>query len=91
MTMDPRWMPDTIMETPKLGRAWCPGCRPEGDPTREILDVSWCAAHKPSEAGTADAATVPALAPFFAGGSEADGHDNRAMARLLQRRHACCK
>jgi len=89
--MDPRWVRDDIMETPKLGRAYCPGCSPESDPTREILDVSWCAAHKPSEAGADDDVMQPALAPVLFGSIEADGHDNRAMARLLQRRHACCK
>ena len=70
MTLPPRWVLDDIMETPKLGRPWCPGCSPECDPTREILDVSWCAAHKPPEAGTDDA--IEERVQRARGGSERD-------------------
>jgi hypothetical protein len=39
-----------VMETPNLGRPWCPACEPERDPTREILHVDLCGHHRPGVA-----------------------------------------
>lgn len=36
-----------IPDSPRLGRSWCPGCDPNLDPTREILETSYCPTHKP--------------------------------------------
>jgi hypothetical protein len=33
---------------------YCPGCEPEADPTREILDVRWCESHSPVRGGLDD-------------------------------------
>ena len=71
------------METPFVGRTFCPTCEPEADEIGETLIVRWCADHIPVLAGVADAA-VPDARPFLSGSGEADGHDCRAMARLLR-------
>ncbi len=72
-----------IAETPALGRAFCPGCEPGADPTREILDVRWCDTHLPGRDG-ADDATVRSDA-FLSGSAEAGGDANRLWCQLLHR------
>jgi hypothetical protein len=37
-------------ETPMLGKPWCPGCEPNRDPTREILNANPCGRHRPGKA-----------------------------------------
>lgn len=71
-----------IPDSPRLGRSWCPGCDPNLDPTREILETSYCPTHKPELVGSEDA--VVSLDGLLSGTGEADGHDCREMARLVR-------
>jgi hypothetical protein len=64
-----------------VARPYCPGCEPEADPTREVLDVRWCDAHMPSRDG-ADDALVTSEA-FLSGSAEAGGDVNRRWCELL--------
>lgn len=70
------------METPFVGRHFCPGCEPEADQVAEILTVSWCKPHAPSTEGTADAG-MPEWR-FLSGTAEAEASDCRAVARLIR-------
>src|SRR5687768_10256819 len=54
-------MSDYIPDTPAIGRMYCPGCEPEVDPMREILDVRWCESHAPKGTGLDDAMTGASL------------------------------
>lgn len=75
-------MGDYIPDTPKLGVQWCPGCSPERDPMREILEVLWCGTHIPPVAGLDDGA-VQAVR-HLSGSGEAEGVDCAAVARLIR-------
>lgn len=77
-------MTDTLRDTPVVGRAYCPGCEPEADPTLEILDVRWCEAHAPVNTG-ADDGLVTAAAHLL-GSVEAGGDENRRWCEVLHRR-----
>jgi hypothetical protein len=72
-----------VAETPALGRAYCPGCEPDADPTREILDVRWCDTHLPQRDGVEDAAVTSEA--FLSGSAEAGGDANRRWCALLHR------
>lgn len=74
-------MSDYLPESPFLATLWCPGCRPDQDPTKEILEVRWCHLHSPSTSGSADG-EVPYSNRILAS-VEADGHDCAAIHRLL--------
>jgi hypothetical protein len=76
-------MTDFLTDAPVVARAYCPGCEPDADPTREILDVRWCEAHAPARDGTADN-TVTSDA-FLSGSAEAGGDANRLWCELLHR------
>jgi hypothetical protein len=78
-------MSDYIMDTPLMARVFCPGCEPEADPTREILDVHWCETHTPLRDGLDDD-TVCASA-YLSGSSEAGGEDNRRWCEIFHRRN----
>lgn len=73
-----------IADTPTVARMYCPGCEPAADPTREVLDVRWCAAHTPTARG-ADDDTVTA-STWISGSNEAGGEDNRRWCELFHRR-----
>ena len=68
---------------PPVARGYCPGCEPDADPIREVLDVRWCESHVPVRDGLDDAA-VRADA-YLSGGSEAGGDGNRRWCELLHR------
>lgn len=70
------------METEDISRAWCPGCEPARDPSREILQTRWCEAHEPSRAGLDDAAVRSDA--DLSGSAEAGGAQNRAFAAMLR-------
>ena len=76
-------MSDFIRETPKLGREYCPGCEPWRDPTREILDVSWCGEHPPARTGLDDA-RVAFDDCMIVGTGESEGLVNREFQRLIR-------
>jgi len=76
-------MTDYTRETPKLGREWCPGCEDWRDPTREILDVSWCGIHAISYAGRDDG-KVAFDDCTIVGNGESEGLINREFQRLIR-------
>jgi hypothetical protein len=71
-------------ETPVLARSYCPGCEPEADPCREILDVHWCEGHAPQSSGVDDSRIVVELT--VSGSAEAGGEANRRWCDVLHRR-----
>jgi hypothetical protein len=73
-----------ISETPSVARPYCPGCEPDADPSREILDTRWCLSHAPSSRGADDGA-VGADA-ILSGTAEAGGDDNRRWCQLVHGR-----
>jgi hypothetical protein len=78
-------MSDFIPDTPTVARGYCPGCEPEADPSREILDVRWCESHTPMHEGLDDA--VVSTAAYLSGSVEAGGDDNRRWCELFHRRN----
>jgi len=72
-----------LLETLSVARLYCPGCEPNADPVTEILDVRWCAAHRPTADG-ADDAKINANA-YLCGSLEAGGAPNRAVCNFLHR------
>lgn len=76
-------MTDFIAERARLARAYCPGCEPDADPLRDILDVRWCELHTPPRGGTADGSVTSDA--FMSGSAEAGGETNRRWCELLHR------
>lgn len=74
-------MTDFLTDTPVVARSYCPGCEPDTDPVREILDVRWCDAHTPARDGPDDA--VVASDAYLSGSAEAGGDVNRRWCELL--------
>jgi hypothetical protein len=74
-------MTDFIADSPLIARPYCPGCEPDADPTREILDVRWCESHAPVREGADDA--VVRADGFLSGGIEAGGDANRRWCELI--------
>ena len=72
-----------IPPSPDLAGPYCPGCEPERALVTEILETRYCPTHPLTTAGADDAALAPADRPVS--NAEADGHDCRAMAKLLAR------
>lgn len=76
-------MSEIIPETPALARPYCPGCEPDADPCKEILDVRWCDAHVSKREGLDDEVVAPGAYP--SGSAEAGGEDNRRWNELLKK------
>ena len=76
-------MSDYLPDSEVVARAYCPGCDPDADPSREPLDIRWCEPHAPSQKGQADD-SVRASA-YLSGSAEAGGDDNRKICDLLHR------
>lgn len=74
-------MSDYLTDSAPIARAYCPGCEPDADPIREILDVRWCELHTPARAGSDDS-TVSADG-FLSGSAEAGGDANRRWCELV--------
>lgn len=72
-----------LLETLSVARLYCPGCEPNVDPVKEILDVRWCVAHRPGADGVDDA-KISTNAHLY-GSVEAGGAPNRAMCNFLHR------
>src|SRR5262249_20517848 len=72
---------DYFSERPSLSRPYCPGCEPDADVLREILEVSWCEAHQPLRSGIDDALAAVHVTGF--GSAEAGGEDNRRWCEML--------
>lgn len=63
---------------------WCPGCAPDRDPVREILEVRYCETHRPEAEGSDDARVAGTA--YLSGSAEAGGDDgNRAWYAFLHR------
>ena len=77
-------MTEYLPDTPSVARAYCPGCEPDADPSREILDVRWCESHCPARDGADDA--MVSAAAYLSGSAEAGGDDNRRWCEALHRR-----
>lgn len=73
------WLPDT----PVVTRPVCPGCEPEADFERSLLEVRWCDSHSPGRDGTAD--EIVRSAGYLSGSAEAGGDDNKRICDLLHR------
>lgn len=76
-------MTDFLPDTPSLARSYCPGCEPDADPSREILEARWCESHAPVRDGLDDG-TV-ATEAILSGSVEAGGADNRRWCEMLHR------
>lgn len=76
-------MTDFLAPTPELGRKYCPDCEPDVDPTKEILDVRWCASHHDAARGTADGEVEGST--WISGSSECEGLTNKLWNDLLLR------
>lgn len=77
-------MSDILPDTPALARPYCPGCEPDADPTKEILDVRHCDRHSPERDGLEDEAVPPGVMP--SGSTEAGGEDNRRWCKIVHRK-----
>lgn len=76
-------MTDFPAEKPSLARPYCPGCEPDADCVREILDVRWCDSHAPARDGADDALVAPEH--VLSGTGEAGGDDNRRWCQVIHR------
>ena len=76
-------MTDLPSEMPPAARGYCPGCEPDADPIREVLDVRWCESHAPAREGIDDAAVH--ADSYLSGSGEAGGDGNRRWCALLHR------
>lgn len=72
-----------LADSPIVARPYCPGCEPDADPGREILDVRWCDDHAPVRGGSADDRVLSSA--FLSGTAEAGGDVNRRWCELLHR------
>jgi hypothetical protein len=72
-----------LADSPVVSRPYCPGCEPDADPMRELLDVRWCDEHVPVRAGSDDE-RVDSEA-FLSGTAEAGGEMNRRWCELFHR------
>ena len=72
-----------IPDSPIVSRPYCPGCEPDADPTREILDVRWCEDHMPRREGAEDAGVVANA--YLSGSVEADYDTCRKYAIMIRR------
>ncbi len=70
--------------TPDLSLAYCPGCQPDRDPTREILRAYWCTAHDPALRGLDDPVLSWPGMGLPSGTEESESETNRRMADLLR-------
>lgn len=77
-------MTDWLADTPVMAVMYCPGCEPGRDPTREVLDVRYCADHEPKRAGLDDDAVV--VSAWISGSSEVGGEDNAKWCALFHRK-----
>ena len=75
---------DHLADTPCVARAYCPGCEPDADPGRDILDMRCCESHTPARGGIDD--DVVASSVYLSGSAEAGGDDNRRWCEILHGR-----
>lgn len=76
-------MSEILPDTPALARFYCPGCEPDADPYREILDVYWCEEHTPQRDGLDDGEVPTGVMP--SGSAEAGGFDNERWCKIVHR------
>lgn len=76
-------MTDWTQDTPIISRLYCPGCEPEADPIKDILDIFWCETHMPSREGALDRVVTPA--GYISGSGECGGDDNRKVCDFIHR------
>lgn len=76
---------DVPPDTQNLSRDWCPGCEPDIDPSRDIVEVRHCALHPaPSRDGLDDAGALVSSDHLSSTG-EAGGTGNQALCDLVHR------
>ena len=76
---------DVPPETQNLSRDWCPGCEPDVDPSRDIVEVRHCALHPaPSRDGLDDAGALVS-SDHLSSTEEAGGTGNQALCDLVHR------
>jgi hypothetical protein len=76
-------MSDYLPDSPYLAERYCPGCEPDRDEMKEILEVRWCEAHSPNREGKADEAVGPV--GFMNGSDESGGDSNRRFCEMFHR------
>jgi len=76
-------MAEFVADSPVVARPFCPGCEPDTDPTREILDTRWCDAHAPVRGGAEDEHVRSEA--YLSGSSEAGGDENRRWCEFIHR------
>lgn len=77
-------MSDYLPDTPVVGRAYCPGCEPDADPSREVLDTRWCEKHAPTREGKDD--DVIRSSAYLSGSAEAGGVENATWCDVVHGR-----
>lgn len=73
---------DPPVETSRVAVSWCPTCEPGRDPSRELLDTYYCAAHTPDRSG-ADDGQAGDPRPLNSAG-EAEAFECRAIQQLIR-------
>ena len=73
----------TVPESPMVTRAWCPGCDPDIDPTRELVYTRWCDLHQPGVGGAEDARVTAREGFALHAPSEGDAATCRAFAAAI--------
>lgn len=76
-------MSDYLPDTPIVTRPVCPGCDPEADFERGMLEVRWCDSHAPIRDGSEDG--IVTAQGYLSGSAEAGGDDNQRICDLLHR------
>lgn len=75
-------MSDYIVDSPNVTSKWCPTCRPDADPMKELLEESYCDMHRQGLMGSEDILVSSGHTPTSS--VEADGHDCREFQRLIR-------
>ena len=76
---------DVPPDTQNLSRDWCPGCEPDVDPSRDIVEVRHCALHPAPSRDGLDDAGVLVSSDHLSSAGEAGGAGNRALCDLVHR------
>jgi hypothetical protein len=74
---------DYLPDSPVVSRSYCPGCEPEADPSKEVLDVRWCERHAPDRDGRDDDAVRSQQ--YLSGSAEAGGEENKRWCDFVHR------
>lgn len=78
-------MTPDLPDSPRVTRDWCPGCEPAVDPCRELVELLYCAKHKPLPLGAADDQVRASLREFHPGSSDESGACNPGLCAAIHR------